>query len=319
MVQALSESKKRALRSASYWYAQLNDPSVTARQTGKWQQWHQSHADHQWAWQQVESLRRQMNAIPVGVTEGLMADSPATRRSVLKGLLLLAGSAATGWQLWHSELAEGMRADYHTATGQMLHQSLGDGSLLTLNTDSAANVRFDSQQRLIELLYGDIAIKTGHDLAHRPFRILTQPALLTALGTRFTVQQREDKVLISVREHAVRAVLLHDPQKSVLVTEGQSLRIDPAGFSELRPADPHSSDWINGTVSFSDQTLSKVISVLSQYHPGVLRCTPSVAGLRLSGTFPLTNIPAALQAIAATLPVNIQYITQYIILIRGRS
>ena len=44
---------------------------------------------------------------------------------------------------------------------------------------------------------------------------------------------------------------------------------------------------------------------------GVLRCDPAVAGLRLSGTFPLKNTDAILNVIAQTLPVKIQSITRY--------
>ncbi|EFD2596481.1 TPA: iron dicitrate transport regulator FecR, partial [Klebsiella pneumoniae] len=38
---------------------------------------------------------------------------------------------------------------------------------------------------------------------------------------------------------------------------------------------------------------------------------PAVAGLRLSGTFPLKNTDAILNVIAQTLPVKIQSITRY--------
>ena len=42
-----------------------------------------------------------------------------------------------------------------------------------------------------------------------------------------------------------------------------------------------------GILSFSDKPLGEVIATLSRYRNGVLRCDPAVAGLRLSGTFPL--------------------------------
>ncbi|MBS0876548.1 MULTISPECIES: ferric citrate uptake sigma factor regulator FecR [unclassified Tatumella] len=315
MQTSLSDARKTALRSASYWYAQLNDPQVTAQQTAKWQQWYSGHADNQWAWQQVESLRQQLNIIPAHTAGCLLQDPPATRRSVLKGIVMLAGAATAGWPLWHSELAEAMRADYHTAKGQMLQQSLTDGTLFALNSDSAANVRFDRQQRLVELLYGDIAISTGKDPAGRPFRVLTRPALLTALGTRFSVQQRDNGVVLSVSEHAVEAVLQKDPRQRQRVQQGESLLIQRDGFSALRPADPHDNDWVKGMISFSDQPLSRVITALSGYHSGLLHCTASAADLRLSGTFPAFNTDAALKAIASALPVKIQYITKYIIVI----
>ncbi|MDT8820427.1 iron dicitrate transport regulator FecR, partial [Klebsiella pneumoniae] len=46
---------------------------------------------------------------------------------------------------------------------------------------------------------------------------------------------------------------------------------------------------------------------------GVLRCDPAVAGLRLSGTFPLKNTDAILNVIAKTLTVKIQLVTQCLV------
>lgn len=90
--------------------------------------------------------------------------------------------AGGGWQLWQSETGEGLRADYRTAKGTVSRQQLEDGSLLTLNTQSAADVRFDAHQRTVRLWYGEIAITTAKDALQRPFRILTRQGQLTALG-----------------------------------------------------------------------------------------------------------------------------------------
>ncbi|MRN64811.1 iron dicitrate transport regulator FecR, partial [Staphylococcus saprophyticus] len=57
--------------------------------------------------------------------------------------------------------------------------------------------------------------------------------------------------------------------------------------------------------------LGEVIATLTRYRNGVLRCDPAVAGLRLSGTFPLKNTDAILNVIAQTLSVKIQSITRY--------
>ncbi|NJC94503.1 hypothetical protein EXY05_26740 [Klebsiella pneumoniae] len=109
----------------------------------------------------------------------------------MKGLLLLLG-AGGGWQLWQSETGEGLRADYRTAKGAVSRQQLEDGSLLTLNTQSAADVRFDAHQRTVRLWYGEIAITTAKDAQQRPFRVLTRQGQLTALGTEFTVRQQDN-------------------------------------------------------------------------------------------------------------------------------
>lgn len=319
MQTTLTEARQRALRSASHWYAQLNDPQVTPQQTRQWQQWVNGHTDHQWAWQQVEALRQQITDLPAGTSRFLLKDPPATRRSVLKGLLLLFGGAATGWPLWRSDMAEGLRADYHTAKGQMMQQQLADGSTLMLNTASAVNVRFDQQQRLIRLLYGDIAITTGKDSLHRPFRVQTRQGLLTALGTIFSVREDEESTLLTVSEHAVKVRLPDTPGQFRLVCAGESLRFTRHAFSAIQPADPQETGWQRGSLSFSDQPLSEVVATLSRYHRGLIRCTGTAGEFRLSGTFPAFNLKATLAAISATLPVTIHTLTQYIIVISNKT
>ncbi|MGP7886550.1 FecR domain-containing protein, partial [Raoultella planticola] len=172
MSSALTESRRLALRSASRWYAVLSDDRVNPQQEARWQQWYEQNRDHQWAWQQVENLRQQMGQLPGPLASRTLNDSRLTRRQVLKGLMLLV-AAGGGWQMWASELAEGLRADYRTAKGLPLRQTLNDGTLLTLNTDSAADVRFDDRLRLVRLRYGEIAVTTARDRRQRPFRVQT--------------------------------------------------------------------------------------------------------------------------------------------------
>jgi transmembrane sensor len=305
---ALTESRRLALRSASRWYAVLSDSRVNPRQEVRWQQWYEQSRDHQWAWQQVENLRQQMGQLPGPLASRTLNDSRLTRRQVLKGLMLLV-AAGGGWQMWSSELAEGLRADYRTAKGMPLRQTLSDGTLLTLNTDSAADVRFDGHQRLIRLRYGEIAITTARDRRQRPFRVQTRDGLLTALGTEFTVRQFARDTRLTVQQHAVEA-LLPDGQRKI-VHAGESLWFTRDAFIRLQALNSSDASWTQGVLSFRDRPLHEVLATLSRYRPGILRCDPAVAGLRLSGTFPLGDTDAILHIIAQTLPVKLQFATRY--------
>ncbi|EJF5182694.1 DUF4880 domain-containing protein [Salmonella enterica] len=155
MTPSLIDSRRQALRSASHWFAVLSGERVSPQQEARWQQWYEEDKDNQWAWQQVENLRSQLTRVPGEVASRALHDTRLTRRHVMKGLLLLLGVGG-GWQLWQSETGEGLRADYHTAKGAIGQQRLEDGTLLTLNTQSAADVRFDTHQRIVRLWYGEI-------------------------------------------------------------------------------------------------------------------------------------------------------------------
>lgn len=273
---SLTDSRRQALRSASHWYAVLSGERVSPQQEARWQQWYEQDQDNQWAWQQVENLRNQLGGVPGDVASRALHDTRLTRRHVMKGLLLLLG-AGGGWQLWQSETGEGLRADYRT----------------------------------VRLWYGEIAITTAKDAQQRPFRVLTRQGQLTALGTEFTVRQQDNFTQLDVQQHAVEVLLASAPAQKRIVNAGESLQFSASEFGAVKPLDDESTSWTKGILSFSDKPLGEVIATLSRYRNGVLRCDPAVAGLRLSGTFPLKNTDAILNVIAQTLPVKIQSITRY--------
>ncbi|NJD84370.1 DUF4880 domain-containing protein [Klebsiella pneumoniae] len=206
---SLTDSRRQALRSASHWYAVLSGERVSPQQEARWQQWYEQDQDNQWAWQQVENLRNQLGGVPGDVASRALHDTRLTRRHVMKGLLLLLG-AGGGWQLWQSETAKVCGQITARAKGAVSRQQLEDGSLLTLNTQSAADVRFDAHQRTVRLWYGEIAITTAKDA---PFRVLTRQGQLTALGTEFTVRQQDNFTQLDVQQHAVE-VLASAPRKN---------------------------------------------------------------------------------------------------------
>ncbi len=186
---SLTDSRRQALRSASHWYAVLSGERVSPQQEARWQQWYEQDQDNQWAWQQVENLRNQLGGVPCDVASRALHDTRLTRRHVMKGLLLLLG-AGGGWQLWQSETGEGLRADSPHRQRRSQPSATGRWLLLTLNTQSAADVRFDAHQRTVRLWYGEIAITTAKDAQQRPFRVLTRQGQLTALGTELPSASR---------------------------------------------------------------------------------------------------------------------------------
>lgn len=310
MAPSLTDSQRQALRGASHWYAILSGDRITPVQQQKWRQWIEAHQDHQWAWQQVENLREQVQIIPGNIAASALRDSALTRRQVMKGLLL-ALSVGGGWQLWRSEPLTGLRADYRTATGEIRQFYLAEGTALTLDTASAANVIFTSSERRIELLYGVVAITSGKDPQQRPLRVYTQQAQLTALGTAFTVEQLDGHTRLSVQQHAVAVRLNGTQRHTFIVQQQQALSFSAGRIDESASTIVDSAEWTRGVLSVSDRPLSEVLEQLARYRPGILRCDPQVASLRISGTFPLTDSDAALQALAQTLPVSVQQITRY--------
>lgn len=306
----LSDSQRQALKAAAQWFAALSADDVTPQQTLKWQRWYQSHHEHRWAWQQVEALRGQLHGMPGKLGYQALHQTRLARRQALKGMLLLLGVGG-GWQLWRSPLGAGARADYRTATGEIRRHRLSDGSQLTLNTASAADVDFDPRQRLIRLHYGEIAIATASDPLSRPFLVATAQGSVRALGTEFTLREEGASTLLSVQRHAVEVTPAARPDGVQRVEQGYSLRFTADGVGPLTPAAPDNADWTQGLLSVSDKPLADVVADIARYRRGHLSCDPSAAHLRLSGTFRLDDTDRLLMVLQQTLPIKIQYISRY--------
>lgn len=92
---------------------------------------------------------------------------------------------------------------------------------------------------------------------------------------------------------------------------GESLQFSASEFGAVKPLDDESTSWTKDTLSFSDKPLGEVLATLTPLPQRRAALRSAVAGLRLSGTFPLKNTDAILNVIAQTLPVKIQSITRY--------
>lgn len=156
--------------------------------------------------------------------------------------------------------------------GMTRRQPLADGSILTLNTDSAADVYFDARQRLVRLRYGEIAIRTARDESQRPFLVQTRDGNLTALGTEFTVRQFADETRLAVQQHAVEVRLAHGQIQRV--EAGESLRFSAGAFSPIRTLSAGEDSWTQGVLSFRDRPLGEVIATLSAIVPAFCAATP---------------------------------------------
>jgi ferric-dicitrate binding protein FerR (iron transport regulator) len=84
----------------------------------------------------------------------------------------LARLASDAWEEW--------LADLRTATGEQK----SFGTRLVLNTASAVDVAFSSNERLVKLVAGEILITTGRDPSpdFRPFILQTRQGNVRALG-----------------------------------------------------------------------------------------------------------------------------------------
>lgn len=317
---AIDGQQSVALEQAALWYTRLQDETAAPTEHLAWQQWLQAAPVNQWAWQQLEHLQSRLRGMPgslAGRTLDLAGQAQQqTRRKVLKGFTLLLGANVIGWAGYQQASRGPWLADYRSAVGEQLPVALSDGGRLLLNTDSAVDVRYEVDRRLVYLRRGEVMITTGKDAQQRPFLVQTPQGLIEALGTQFSVRLEGERSEVCVYQHGVRITPARG--RSGMLDAGQCSSFSDLEMAPVAVLQPSRGAWSNRQLIANDQRLDTFIAELARYRPGWLRCDPAVAGLRISGTFALDDTDQALRAVASALPVTVERRTRYWVTVAAR-
>ncbi|WP_052139999.1 FecR domain-containing protein [Janthinobacterium lividum] len=302
---------------AAEWLTVLMSDEASEQEHAAWQCWREADPEHELAWQHIEAVSQRFRGLHRGAAAQALAGTQqkavnGKRRQLLAWLGVAAGGGMLAAQTGAWDGVRVLRADYRTATGDRREIVLDDGSVLSLNTDSAVNVRFDASRRLIELLAGEILVVSGHGIgSDAPLEVATREGMVRALGTRFSVRQQDDYSTVDVFESAVEIRPRDGIGAPLLLAAGHGV-----AFSRQAPDVPHAigayaDAWSRGQLIVDDVTLGDFLADLARYRPGVIDCAPQVAQLRLSGVFPLADTQRILNMLPNSLPVQVRSRTRY--------
>ncbi|MGE8358470.1 FecR domain-containing protein [Pseudomonas sp.] len=300
----------KVLEAAAQWYVDLREDGAEPGLQAAHQHWLTASPSHQLAWARVQRLEQTMGRVDAGIARPTLAGLRGSRREVLKvlSLLLAAGGSTYAWQAlpWRSALAE-----HRTDTGERRRLILPDGTRLTLNTSSSADVRYSEQLREVFLHCGEIAVETAVDSLARPFIVHSPQGSIRALGTRFLVRNEDARTRVDVQQHAVEIRPAEAPEQPLRLEAEQQVWFSATQAEPVTQAVRNADAWINGLLVVSDWRLEAFIDELSRYHPGHLSVHPAVAELRISGMFQLGKPDSVLDNVAATLPIRVRRFTRY--------
>ncbi|VVP98542.1 Protein FecR [Pseudomonas fluorescens] len=303
----------QVLDAAIAWKLCLDDGSGSAEDRSRFMRWHAASEEHARAWLQLGMLDQRVSAAAGPARQALLQSRTLLRRRVGKlgsglasvllvgGLLTWIGTASLSPQYW--------LADQRTATGELRTLRLEDGTLISLNTHSAVDLRFDDRQRLIVLHQGEILIETGHADA-RPFVVRTDDGHLRPLGTRFLVKREAHGTRLEVLQSAVAAQPLNSGDEQVL-REGQQALMSADSLGPATPVPAGADAWTRGMLVVDNVRLADLVATLAQYRSGHLGIAEEVADLRVTGSFPLTDTDLALASLLPVLPVKVEQHTPW--------
>lgn len=310
------------MEEAAEWFVRLRG-NASAQDRAGWQAWLDASTDHHRAWRYVENVSQRFQ--PLQATDhGTSAVTAMrtvqqrrlSRRQVLRGLTLSAGTGALGWLTWRHtlvhELVLAWAAEHRTATGEVRQLTLQDGTRIWLGTASALDTGYSPALRQLLLHAGEVLIETAPDqwpmsyAAHagsRPFVIDTVHGRLRALGTRFSVRLGDEATQVSVFEGAVEISTTNGPTH--VLAAGRQTSFSTQVIAPETAADPARESWSRDVLLASDLTLGELVAELARYQRGHIGVAPDVAGLRVLGGYPLRDIDKTLAMLQAVLPIKV--------------
>jgi len=176
---------------------------------------------------------------------------------------------------------------YATGHGDQRTWRLGDYSVLRLNTDTAVSVRYGRTERLVEIDRGQALFVVSHD-PRRPFRVVSGPVDVLAVGTQFDVYRQTDSTVVTVVEGQVSVGSGGTSNPRLNVHAGEQVRITGRILPELatRVDAQRSTAWLNRQIAFDHEALAAVAAEFNRYGAVPIEIeSPSLRTFVVSGVF----------------------------------
>ena len=290
------------------WLTQQHSGEFSVAQQRQLAAWRQADAAHEQAWQQAQALWQSLERLrgrnipgsqpllpeihprPIRKARVNRLSALAIACSLVLAVLIPINYPPSLWQ-----------ADYVTAKGEQRSVTLADGSTITLNSDSAVDIHFDSHLRRVEVLQGEAFFAVAK--AKLPFVVTTTDGEVRAVGTAFAVQLRDADTQVELVEGKVELQDASHQQRNRLVA-GQSAQIGNGQIHIDSSKAPESlALWREGYIQFDGLPLEQAIAQINRYRPGkVVLLNPALAKQRVSGLFRLDALDQAILGFKAAVP-----------------
>ncbi len=289
---------------AAAWFARLRADDVSEREREQFQRWLADDDRHRAAYERMEALWSSLGAHagrpeigqalrksellqrrPAVVQRPRHRQAPAWFAVAALLLVVLAG----GWFAWHAQQAD-VRT-YSTGIGEQRTLMFGDGSRVTLDTDTRLSASFSAKSRRLVLEKGRAFFHVAKD-AGRPFLVMAQGGVVRAVGTQFDVYAHDDLVEVTLVEGRVEVTPdggeQHLHASPTIMNAGQRLLM---GKSYATPVVESANTgaavaWLSGKLVFNDTPLPAAVAQFNRYSASKIIIGDAAVGqLHVSGVF----------------------------------
>lgn len=332
--------------SAHHWRARMDDGGLSADERAAFNRWMADDPSHGEAFAEAEIVWKVLGAVeydpaldaPLATekTEGRLArlfvrlrESFAGRSRVAVGGLATASVACIAVilavLLLDRPVEDGLTMSpvpvvFETTRGQIDEITLSDGSRVTLGAMSQIDVVMTRAGREVQLVDGAAFFEVATDTSW-PFTVTSGATEVRVTGTAFAMQQRGDTLHVAVQEGAVQvarpgpdtgfdddAQPVSDDVNAVSLSAGQGVMVSEAiGWGDVVPVPAAQvGAWRTGQLIYVGATLDQIIHDVNRYAAQPITLAPVARGLKLSGTFDVSDIEGLLWTLEAALPVRIE-------------
>jgi len=199
------------------------------------------------------------------------------------------------------------------ATNQIVHDTLSDGSVVSLNNNSKLTYpeKFNGNMREVSM-EGEAFFDIKPD-KEKPFVIHTENMLIKVLGTSFNVKARleSDEIEVYVK---TGQVMFADAGKAGVYEVSITLQPGETGvynkttrkISKTNEVDENNLFWKTKSLVFSRANLSEVIATIQEYYPvSIVLQNENLKSLHFSATFKDQPVDSILSIITNTFDLKI--------------
>lgn len=303
------DQDRRIALDARDWIVRLASGNASEADLRAFKTWRDAAPEHGRAFERERRFWQELQILEGAVARPLVQPDPRpaiSRRGFVAGGALAAAAAGI---VVMPRLERLWRADFATAVGEQKEIALPDGSIATLNTDSAIAVDFGPDLRLVRLLGGEAAFRVKPD-ATMPFRVASLGGNSDALDAQFSVSALDGLATVTVAGGRARVSAPAAPDE---VSRPDVAFVEVNGDEQTRYAEGQRPlpamavdsgallAWRSGRVIFEGRSFSSAVAELGRYVPERIVMAPGVASdLPVSAIFSTREAMAAVQALAKT-------------------
>jgi len=323
---------------AARWLVRLENGELSSREKVAFEQWLAAHASHRMAFERaagaLEAVSRHAADMDImAMRESALLAGHEARGAPWALAASIVGIGIAAMALWvamqrtpdlsHSAMTMAPHASvppltrsthFATAVGERSTISLPDGSIATLDTQSALDVEYTSTERGIRLLHGQALFEVAKHKS-TPFQVYAGGRRIAAVGTTFNVRLDGERLRVALIEGKLRvsAAVPSEPvsahREQITMSPGEILDTSPNRPMTVKVADTSRlASWRDGVAVFVDARLAEVVAEMNRYTATPVMIAESAVGeLHVSGVFKTGDPERFAESLADVFPIVVEH------------